>query len=78
MFGKLKDGVIEYATSIIIFDDGSCICNPKKEQLIELGYKEVVNSDYPALNENEYTIELYEETETLIIISYSINDGGTI
>ena len=38
----------------------------------EHGYKEVTYSEYPVLEANQYTREVYTETETGIVVNYEI------
>jgi len=80
MYGKLYNGNMSIAPSTIEFEDGSCICNPTEENLLDLGYKPINESAKPTLEANQYYIESYSENENEIIVSYEVktteNLGG--
>ena len=74
MYGKLIDGQLKYASTIAIIVDGMVITNPRPEDYINAGYKEII-FHYPEDAEQEYE-PVYTETETQIIVDYrAINDN---
>lgn len=70
MFGKLIDGVIEYAPKTITIDSG-IICNPTDAQLAEAGYKPVIEGDVPTYSARQKIITTYSESASEINITYS-------
>jgi hypothetical protein len=72
MYGKIENKNLIYAPNTIIFDNGKCICNPNVEQLIENGYKNVIEDIKITLNDNEYYSQSYTENDNQIIIHYNV------
>lgn len=73
MYGKIIDGKLQIAGSVITNKDGGTTTNPKAQQLIELGYKEIEYSEKPNYDiENEKLNEVYNEEENKIVINYEI------
>ena len=68
MYGKLVDGNLEYASTKAIIVGDMVIANPRPEDYIASGYKEIINEP-PEDDEKEYVVE-YEEQEDKIIIKY--------
>lgn len=69
MYGKIIDGNLQIAGSVITTDKGF-ISNPTIEQLVELGYKEIEYSEKPEFDkENEKLQETYTDGEN-ITVSY--------
>lgn len=69
MYGKIIDGNLVLAGSIITTDKGTTT-NPKAEQLIELGYKEIEYSEKPTYDKEEEKLkEVYTDGDK-ITISY--------
>lgn len=72
-YGKIIDGRLQIAGSVITNKDGGITTNPKTEQLIELGYKEIEYSEKPNYDINNQKLnEVYNEQENKIIINYEI------
>lgn len=65
-YGKITDGKLEFAPSIVNLD-GYTIINPEHEQLITLGYKPVITDNIPTPQEGYYMEISYEETENEIL-----------
>jgi len=72
MYGKIENGNLIYAPETIIFDNGECICNPNIYQLIENGYKNIIEDIKIPLGDNEYYSQSYTENENEIIIHFNI------
>lgn len=71
MFGKLIDGQLQIAGNEIKTDKGT-VTNPNEELLKSLGYKEIVYTEKPEYDkENEKLSEIYNESETEIIVTYT-------
>jgi len=68
MYGKLENGELKYASTVAIIDGDMVVTNPKAEDYIHAGYKEIVDNA-PEDAEKEYTPE-YKEEEDKIIINY--------
>ena len=69
MFGKIIDGNLQIAGQIITTDKGF-ISNPKAEQLIELGYKEIDYAEKPEYDKEEEKLqEVYTDGDK-ITVSY--------
>ena len=68
MYGKLENGELKYASTVAIIDGDMVVTNPKDEDYIHAGYKEIIdNAQQDA--EKEYEPEYIEE-EHKIIINY--------
>lgn len=68
MYGKIIDGRLVIAGNTIINKDGGITTNPKAEQLIELGYKEIEYTDKPEYDkENEKLSEVYTDGEQITV-----------
>lgn len=71
MFGKIIDGRLQIARQIIKNKNGGTISNPKTEELIANGYKEIEYTEKPTFDREEETLyELYNETNDKIIVNY--------
>lgn len=68
MYGKLENGELKYASTIAIIDGDMVVTNPKDEDYIHAGYKEIIDNA-PQDAEKEYEPE-YTEEEDKIIINY--------
>ena len=69
-YGKIIDGKLVIAGSVITNKDGGTTTNPKVEQLIELGYKEIEYSEKPTYDKEEEKLkEVYTDGDK-ITISY--------
>ena len=65
MFGKIIDGNLVLAGQIITTDKGF-ISNPKAEQLIELGYKEIDYAEKPEYDKEEEKLqEVYTDGDKI-------------
>ena len=72
MYGKIIDGNLQIAGNIIKTDKG-VITNPKAQQLIELGYKEIEYTEKPSYDINNQKLnEVYNEEENKIVVNYEI------
>lgn len=72
MYGKIENESLIYGPETIIFENGKCICNPNISQLVENGYKNIIEDAKVALNDNEYYSQSYTETDNQITIHYNI------
>jgi hypothetical protein len=73
-YGKLIDGQIQHAPSKIE-EDGMWIIPPSEQQLIALGYKELITSPPPTAPEGYYyEFSGWEETETQIIQVWTLHE----
>lgn len=68
MYGKIENGELKYASTVAIIDGDMVVTNPRTEDYVHAGYKEVVENA-PADAEKEYEPE-YKEEEDKIIINY--------
>ena len=71
MKAKLINGQLDY------FKQPEWILGDASAYAIEQGFKEVIYSEYPVLEANQYTKEIYTETETEIIIGYEVLTDDT-
>ncbi|MDR0207024.1 MAG: hypothetical protein LBI45_07205 [Bacteroidales bacterium] len=71
-YGKLINGQIEYAPTIIQEDD-MLVIPPSEAQLITLGYKEIITLSPPLPPEGyNYEFAGWDETETQIIQQWNL------
>ena len=76
MFGKIIDGKLQIAGSVITTDKGF-ISNPTTEQLIELGYKEIEYTEKPEYDKEEEKLQEVYTDGAKITVSYekvALND----
>ena len=66
MKAKIKNGQLEY------FKQPAWLLGDATAYATEQGYKEVTNSEYPVLEANQYVRAIYTETETEIVVNYSV------
>ena len=66
MKAKLTNGKLDY------FKQPAWLLGDATAYATEQGYKEVMYSEYPVLEANQYTRQVYSETETEIIIGYEV------
>lgn len=66
MKAKLTNNQLDY------FKQPDFILGDASGYATEQGYKEVVYNEYPVLDANQYTRQVYSETETEIIIGYEV------
>ena len=66
MKAKLNNGQLEY------FKQPAWLLGDATAYATEHGYKEVTYSEYPVLEANQYVIAIYTETETEIVVNYSV------
>jgi len=71
MKAKLTNGQLDY------FKQPSFILGDASAYAIEQGFKEVIYNEYPVLEANQYTRQVYSETETEILISYEVLTDDT-
>lgn len=73
MYGKIIDGRLVLAGNIITNKDGGITTNPKKQDVIALGYKEIEHTEKPIYDiENQKLNEVYNEQKNKIVINYEI------
>lgn len=70
MLGKLKDGQLIVANGKILEYNGLIVTNPRDEDWIEAGYKEVVEGEQLPLKDGFYQYPEYTEEEDKIITTY--------
>jgi hypothetical protein len=82
--GKLQDSqlisqyqVIDGLVNITIFIGERWVSNPTVEQMEEIGYKQLNESAKPICPDGYYLQESYTETETEILVSYTIIENPT-
>ena len=66
MKAKLINGQLEY------FKQPTWLLGDATAYATEHGYKEVTYSEYPVLEANQYVRAIYTETETEIVVNYSV------
>ena len=66
MKAKINNGQLEY------FKQPAWLLGDATAYATEQGYKEVVYSEYPNIQPNEYTDVYYSETNTEIIVNYTV------
>ena len=66
MYAKLINNQLDY------FKQPDYILGDATAHAIEQGYKEVTYSAYPELETNQYTREVYTETENQIVVNYEV------
>ena len=66
MKAKIKNGQLEY------FKQPAWLLGDATAYATEHGYKEVTYSEYPVLEANQYVRAIYTETETEIVVNYSV------
>ena len=66
MKAKINNGQLEY------FQQPAWLLGDATTYATEQGYKEVVYSEYPNIQPNEYTDVYYSETNTEIIVNYTV------
>ncbi len=71
IYGKLENGRFIKAKHFII-DENATIINPTDEMYEKQGYKKLIESEMPELEENQSFEISYEETETEIIKTYKV------
>ena len=71
MKAKLTNGQLNY------FKQPDFILGDASAYAIEQGFKEVIYNEYPVLEANQYTRQVYSETETEILISYEVLTDDT-
>ena len=64
MYAKLENGALKYAPKKIKYNN-NIVFNPTEAMLIELGYLEVVNNDYPS--DGNYYTSSYEVQNNQIV-----------
>lgn len=64
MYAKLENGALKYAPKKIRYNN-NIVYNPTEAMLIELGYLEVVNTDYP--DDGNYYTSSYEVQNNQIV-----------
>ena len=72
MYGKIENEKIIYASKDIIID-GKRIINPTKETMLSLGYKPIINTEYP--NDDKHYKQSYVENEDNITLVWLDNEG---
>ena len=73
-FGKIVNGQFERAKTHIVLENGGWISMPTDEMYIANGYKPLVLSEQPSIEENQYLTENYVEYEDYIQINYTVNE----
>ena len=66
MKAKINNGKLDY------FKQPAWLLGDATTYATEQGYKEVVYSEYPNIQPNEYTDVYYSETNTEIIVNYTV------
>ena len=66
MKAKINNGQLEY------FQQPAWLLGDATAYATEQGYKEVTYSEYPVLESNQYVRAIYTETETEIVVNYSV------
>lgn len=71
MYGKIENEKLTYAPKDIIID-GKRIINPTEDMLSSLGYKTVINTEYP--NDDRHYKHSYVENENSITLVWIDNE----
>ena len=71
MKAKLINGQLDF------FKQPEWILGDASAYATDQGYKEVVYNEYPILDTNQYTRQVYSETETEIVIGYEVLTDDT-
>ena len=61
----INENNIEFAPPYII-DGEKVIANPTDDILAELGYKEVIETEYPETTDGYYRVPIYEDGEKIV------------
>lgn len=72
MYGKIENEKIIYASKDVIID-GKRVINPTKEMMLSLGYKQVINTEYP--NDDKHYKQSYIENEDNITLVWLDNEN---
>ena len=73
MYGKLTNGVLEYAPKVLTTSNGVIVnFNSDRDRMNDFGYKEVFEEQVEYDIINEYLEPSYKETNNRIIISYTV------
>ena len=74
MYGKLKNGIVEYAGKVIRLDDGSVVIAPKEADLLTAHYLPVID-EKPVTDETHYASPVgWEERDGAIRRTYEIRE----
>lgn len=78
----IDKNTIEKASKVI-FEESVYIANPTEGILLAHGYKPLVETEQPNVNENEYVVPSYSEEEDKIVLNWVVKkydeeaeDGG--
>lgn len=61
----INENTIEYAPPFII-DGAKVIANPTDDILVEFGYKEVIEAEYPETADGYYRAPIYEDGDKIV------------
>ena len=75
MYAKLSNGVLTYAPRKIKYNN-NIVFNPTEAMLIELGYLEVVNTDYPS--DGNYYTSSYEVQNNQIVQVWTLAEEPVV
>lgn len=73
MFGKLVDGAIRYAPKPLRIGDKD-IFTTKEEVYLQLGYKPIVRTEPPTIQDGFIVVPYWHEAETAIILNWRIEE----
>ncbi len=74
MYGRIVDGVFEYAPRKIHLGRKT-IYNPKPEHLLAAGYLPLVFTEAPEVDEHHVAVCKWEQVEDKIVQSWEIQDA---
>ena len=77
IYGKLINGIFEPFKGGYIRYNGRVYTNPTETTLIELGYKPLIEADYPEYKEGYYIETVYTESDTEILQSHEYREIKT-
>jgi hypothetical protein len=67
----INENTIEKASKVI-FEETVYIANPTEDILLAHGYKPLVDTEQPNVNENEYVIPTYSEEQDRIVTNWVV------
>lgn len=71
MYGKLENGILQYAPKSVIFGNKRII-NPSEETLLSLGYLPVADTEPPKAETGTHAVGRWEQTETEIVRVWTV------
>lgn len=73
MYGKLENGILQYAPKNVTCGDKRII-NPLEETLLSLGYLPIADTEPPRAETGTHTVGRWEQTETEIVKVWTVEE----